>query len=365
MLARRGEEIFAIGSTCSHYGGPLAEGLMVGETVRCPWHHARFSLRTGEAIGAPAFNPMPCWRVEARGGKAFVREKIDRRTESKAAGASATTRDPGRIVIVGGGAAGFAAAEMLRREGYTNSLTMLSSDDSPPYDRPCPRAWVSWQRGVTDGQNCGVRQETLRRPPAEIRPPGCGRRAVSGKEGPSGASHARHCSVFRPRESRASHPSPRLRDGEDKSHSDRQAKVVPANGAAIAIGVLVRCKGRTVRIDARRPVGGEGWSQRLIRRVHGPLGRQVPPLVSPRTEMRSARAMMASFRCFRARATAAGPGRLIPEREPGRASVPAGPKETRITAGWCWPGWGVPRGCDYVQRPGRVRGPYSPTGFDL
>jgi NADPH-dependent 2,4-dienoyl-CoA reductase/sulfur reductase-like enzyme/nitrite reductase/ring-hydroxylating ferredoxin subunit len=144
LLARRGEEIFAIGSTCSHYGGPLAEGLMVGETVHCPWHHARFSLRTGEAIGAPAFNPMPCWRVETRGGKAFVREKIDRRTESKAAGASATTRDPGRIVIVGGGAAGFAAAEMLRREGYADSLTMLSSDDSPPYDRPnCSKDYLA------------------------------------------------------------------------------------------------------------------------------------------------------------------------------------------------------------------------------
>src|SRR6516164_7528527 len=74
LLARHGDELFAIGAVCSHYSGPLAEGLMVGDTIRCPWHHARFSLRTGEAIGAPAFNPMSCWRVEKRDGKVFVRQ---------------------------------------------------------------------------------------------------------------------------------------------------------------------------------------------------------------------------------------------------------------------------------------------------
>jgi NADPH-dependent 2,4-dienoyl-CoA reductase/sulfur reductase-like enzyme/nitrite reductase/ring-hydroxylating ferredoxin subunit len=140
LLARRGQEMFAIGSTCSHYGGPLAEGLIVGETVRCPWHHACFSLRTGEAIAAPAFNPMPCWRVETSDGKAFVREKIDRSSDRR----SAAPRYPDRVVIVGGGAAGFAAAEMFRREGFTGSLTVLSSDAAAPYDRPnCSKDYLA------------------------------------------------------------------------------------------------------------------------------------------------------------------------------------------------------------------------------
>ena len=68
LLARRGDEYFAIGATCTHYNGPLAEGLLVGDTVRCPWHHACFSLRSGEALHAPALSPVACWRTERGDG---------------------------------------------------------------------------------------------------------------------------------------------------------------------------------------------------------------------------------------------------------------------------------------------------------
>jgi NADPH-dependent 2,4-dienoyl-CoA reductase/sulfur reductase-like enzyme/nitrite reductase/ring-hydroxylating ferredoxin subunit len=134
LLARRGDEVFAIGATCTHYSGPLAEGLLVGETVRCPWHHACFSLRTGEAERAPALNPVPCWRVEQRGDRWIVGERVER--SSAARPASTRAEAPSSIVIVGGGAAGNAAAETLRAEGYAGRLTMLSADDSAPYDRP-------------------------------------------------------------------------------------------------------------------------------------------------------------------------------------------------------------------------------------
>ena len=144
LLARRGRELFAIGATCSHYSGPLAEGLVVGDTVHCPWHHARFSLRTGEAIAAPALGPVPCWRVEQRDGKAFVRDKVERAARRPGGDGGGASQKAERVVIVGGGAAGFAAAEMLRREGFSGSVTLLSADDAGPYDRPnCSKDYLA------------------------------------------------------------------------------------------------------------------------------------------------------------------------------------------------------------------------------
>jgi glycine/D-amino acid oxidase-like deaminating enzyme len=109
--------------------------------VRCPWHHACFSLPTGEAIAAPAFSPMPCWRVEKHNGTVFVRDKIEPGSMRKVKRPSAT---PERVVIVGGGAAGFAAAEMLRREGFAGDVTLVSADDAAPYDRPnCSKDYLA------------------------------------------------------------------------------------------------------------------------------------------------------------------------------------------------------------------------------
>jgi apoptosis-inducing factor 3 len=133
LLARHGQEIFAIGAHCTHYGAPLAGGMLLGDTVRCPWHHACFSLRTGAALRAPALDPVACWRVEQRDGVIYVGERLER---AKAPRTAPAASQPRSIVIVGGGAAGNAAAEMLRREGYSGSITMLSADASRPCDRP-------------------------------------------------------------------------------------------------------------------------------------------------------------------------------------------------------------------------------------
>jgi len=158
LLVRVGDEFNAIAASCTHYGGPLVEGLFDGETVRCPWHHACFNVRTGEPLRAPALSPVACWKTERRGGKVVVTSKVERDPIAPA-GAPAFERDRSirAVVIVGGGAAGSAAAEMLRRCGHDGSITIIDSDADAPYDRPnlskdylagnAPEEWIPLRPG--------------------------------------------------------------------------------------------------------------------------------------------------------------------------------------------------------------------------
>jgi NADPH-dependent 2,4-dienoyl-CoA reductase/sulfur reductase-like enzyme/nitrite reductase/ring-hydroxylating ferredoxin subunit len=132
LLARLDDGIHAVAGHCTHYGGPLAEGLVVDGEVRCPWHHACFSLRSGQALRAPAFAPLARWRTETVGDSVFVREREPGAATPRIVPSPAAQR----ILVVGGGAAGYAAALRLRELGHDGSLLMLSEDDAPPCDRP-------------------------------------------------------------------------------------------------------------------------------------------------------------------------------------------------------------------------------------
>jgi NADPH-dependent 2,4-dienoyl-CoA reductase/sulfur reductase-like enzyme/nitrite reductase/ring-hydroxylating ferredoxin subunit len=158
LLVRRDGEVFAVSAHCTHYHGPLADGLVVDGTVRCPWHHACFDLSTGEALHAPAFDPLSCWKVEQRDGLVFVGEKLPA-SKAKSRG----SKSSGKIVIAGGGAAGFAAAEMLRRLGHQGGIVMVSDDAAAPVDRPnlskdylagaAPEEWVPLRSDDWYGEN--------------------------------------------------------------------------------------------------------------------------------------------------------------------------------------------------------------------
>ena len=130
LLARRGEEVFALGAHCTHYGAPLADGLLAGETLRCPWHHACFAVRTGEALGAPALNDLPRYAVVREGDRVCVGDKLAPPPRPPRPGG------PSSIVIAGAGGAGNAAAETLRREGYGGRIVLVGREEDVPYDRP-------------------------------------------------------------------------------------------------------------------------------------------------------------------------------------------------------------------------------------
>jgi len=131
ILVTRGAQVFAVGATCTHYGGPLAEGLVVGEQIRCPWHHAAFDLRTGEALRAPALNPIPRWKVETRGDQVVVTGK-----DETPVARTPPSSPPESVVVVGAGAAGQAAVEALRREGYAGKVVLIGREPNGPVDRP-------------------------------------------------------------------------------------------------------------------------------------------------------------------------------------------------------------------------------------
>ena len=137
LLARSAAKVFAIGAHCSHYGAPLADGLLVDDTVRCPYHHACFSLATGEVLRAPARDAVACYQVEQREGKLYVLGKLaTAKASSPSPAQPAQPNQPSSIVIVGAGAAGNSAAEKLRREGYSGKLTLVGAEASLPVDRP-------------------------------------------------------------------------------------------------------------------------------------------------------------------------------------------------------------------------------------
>jgi NADPH-dependent 2,4-dienoyl-CoA reductase/sulfur reductase-like enzyme/nitrite reductase/ring-hydroxylating ferredoxin subunit len=130
VMVRRGGSLHALGATCSHYSGPLSEGLLVGDQLRCPWHHACFDVHNGEPVGGPALNPIPCYKVSVDGGKAFVLGKMNIEPRT------GPLTGPKSVLIVGAGAAGHACAEMLRQEGFRGKITMIGADAAPPVDRP-------------------------------------------------------------------------------------------------------------------------------------------------------------------------------------------------------------------------------------
>jgi apoptosis-inducing factor 3 len=147
MLLRDRGKVYATSATCTHYGGPLAEGFFSSGTVRCPWHHACFDLATGESLAGPALSPIACFDVIDTG--ALVKVGAKQRVPAR----MMKSPGPSSVVIVGAGPAGTACAETLRCEGYGGPITLVGAELPGPVDRPnlskdylagsAPEEWVA------------------------------------------------------------------------------------------------------------------------------------------------------------------------------------------------------------------------------
>ncbi len=133
FVSRDGENVRAFGVECPHLGASLDEGLIDAGVVRCPWHHACFDLITGAALTAPAFDPLTRREATIKNGVVFISERAAPAAKALAVKSRADALGP--MVIVGGGAAGFAAADALRSQGWRGEIVLLSADPHPPYDR--------------------------------------------------------------------------------------------------------------------------------------------------------------------------------------------------------------------------------------
>lgn len=133
LLIYDGQTFYAVGAKCSHYGANLNDGLILNHEIRCPWHHACFDIKNGDAIKSPALNPLPTWNVEIKNDIVYVRDRKDQMPCPHD-----TTNDKHFVIIGSGaaGAAGHAAAEQLRKERFDGKITLISADADLPYDRP-------------------------------------------------------------------------------------------------------------------------------------------------------------------------------------------------------------------------------------
>jgi NADPH-dependent 2,4-dienoyl-CoA reductase/sulfur reductase-like enzyme/nitrite reductase/ring-hydroxylating ferredoxin subunit len=151
LLARLDDQFFAIAPYCSHYGAPLSEGVMHGDRVVCPWHNACFSLTSGTQLEPPGQDNLTHYPVHIEGNSVYVEISL-----SEVAPVANTfvelpkpitehippdfvqpdlQSDDRTFIIVGAGAAGSAASEMLRREGFRGRILVLTADSELPYDR--------------------------------------------------------------------------------------------------------------------------------------------------------------------------------------------------------------------------------------
>lgn len=137
LVARVGGKFYAVGGTCPHYGAPLAEGVLSGGRVVCPWHQSHFCVATGKMLEPPTLDDLPRYEVRLEGEDVVVRVPAAWCDRVAPAVARPLPQADGRtFLILGAGAAGLLAAQTLREAGFRGRVVLAGPERHLPYDRP-------------------------------------------------------------------------------------------------------------------------------------------------------------------------------------------------------------------------------------
>ncbi len=136
LIVNINDELFALGAHCTHYGASLQDGVLKDETIICPLHHACFNAKTGSLKEPPASDGLPKFNIIVENDNVLV-EVPDEFPFSKTPEMSEIDEEINEnYVIIGGGAAGYAAAQAMREAEYKGKITIISRENRTPYDRP-------------------------------------------------------------------------------------------------------------------------------------------------------------------------------------------------------------------------------------
>jgi NADPH-dependent 2,4-dienoyl-CoA reductase/sulfur reductase-like enzyme/nitrite reductase/ring-hydroxylating ferredoxin subunit len=153
LLVRRGDEVTAIAAMCPHAGAPLAEGVLHGNSVICPWHKAAFEAGSGKCLEPPAVDDLPSYKLDIIDGDIFLAE------EQPELPPHARAPDDRCFAIIGAGGAGFSAAQELRRQDFAGQILLFDATGALPYDRTIQSKYVL--SGAEPGEKTPLQDESF------------------------------------------------------------------------------------------------------------------------------------------------------------------------------------------------------------
>ncbi|USW53676.1 Putative FAD/NAD-linked reductase, dimerization domain superfamily, FAD/NAD(P)-binding protein [Septoria linicola] len=137
LLAKVKDEVHALSPKCTHYGAPLAKGVLTPDgRLTCPWHGACFNVKTGDIEDAPAPDPLQKFEIVQKDGGVYIKgSEADIKAARRNLSIKCKASGPDKVVVVGRGSGAMGAIEGLRAGGYKGHITSIAEEDHPPIDR--------------------------------------------------------------------------------------------------------------------------------------------------------------------------------------------------------------------------------------